>query len=485
MSENNNYLNIESKSHILAGENLSGNAKIKIVGVGGAGGNAVNRMIKMNITGVDFLAINTDALALEHSLASQKIAIGQKITKSLGAGARPDVGRKAIMEDKDTVAEALKGSDLVFIAAGMGGGTGTGAASVVADIAKSLGILTVAVVSLPFKFEGPVRSRNAANGISSLRETVDTIIVINNQKIMEVIDKTTTTEQAFAIVDQVLGNAVRGVCDIMLHHGNIHVDFNDVRSVMENGGDALMGTGIAEGEDRALRAAENAINCPLLDDVNIEGASGVLVNISHGENFTMQECSTAMEYIYSAVGEANDPSVIFGDITIPELGDKVSITVIATGFGYKPSEKKPVASSVASPTDSTIEMPKVSAQSGRVVEKATPRPTANFSAMAKAPMVEEVVKKQPVAETQTMDDLFSFSSFNESNLDLRTFSLEEEEQVEHVQTQSCCGIRPVVNSFIDEKMNSLASDEFSLKKKSIDYNEPTIFREVNKNSEIF
>lgn len=170
MSENNNYLNIESKSHILAGENLSGNAKIKIVGVGGAGGNAVNRMIKMNITGVDFLAINTDALALEHSLASQKIAIGQKITKSLGAGARPDVGRKAIMEDKDTVAEALKGSDLVFIAAGMGGGTGTGAASVVADIAKSLGILTVAVVSLPFKFEGPVRSRNAANGISSLRE---------------------------------------------------------------------------------------------------------------------------------------------------------------------------------------------------------------------------------------------------------------------------------------------------------------------------
>jgi cell division protein FtsZ len=482
MSENNNYLNIESKSHILAGENLSGNAKIKIVGVGGAGGNAVNRMIKMNITGVDFLAINTDALALEHSLASQKIAIGQKITKSLGAGARPDVGRKAIMEDKDTVAEALKGSDLVFIAAGMGGGTGTGAASVVADIAKSLGILTVAVVSLPFKFEGPVRSRNAANGISSLRESVDTIIVINNQKIMEVIDKTTTTEQAFAIVDQVLGNAVRGVCDIMLHHGNIHVDFNDVRSVMENGGDALMGTGIAEGEDRALRAAENAINCPLLDDVNIEGASGVLVNISHGENFTMQECSTAMEYIYSAVGEANDPSVIFGDITIPELGDKVSITVIATGFGYKPLEKNPVASSPAAtcPTDATIAMPKVGAPSGRVVEKATPRPTANFSAMARAPMVEEVVKKQPVAETQTMDDLFSFSSFNESNLDLRTFSLEEEEQ-----TESHFGITESVDSLNTEKMNSLDSDEFSLKKKSVDYSQPTIFREVNKHSEIF
>src|SRR5574344_2063971 len=462
MSENNNYLNIESKSHILAGENLSGNAKIKIVGVGGAGGNAVNRMIKMNITGVDFIAITIDALALEHSLSSQKIAIGQKITKSLGAGARPDVGRKAIMEDKDTVAEALKGSDLVFIAAGMGGGTGTGAASVVADIAKSLGILTVAVISLPFKFEGPVRSRNAANGISSLRESVDTIIVINNQKIMEVIDKTTTTEQAFAIVDQVLGNAVR--------------------SVMENGGDALMGTGIAEGEDRALRAAENAINCPLLDDVNIEGASGVLVNISHGENFTMQECSTAMEYIYSAVGEANDPSVIFGDITIPELGDKVSITVIATGFGYKPLEKNPVASSPAAtcPTDATIAMPKGGAPSGRVVDKATPRPTANFSAMARAPMVEEVVKKQPVAETQTMDDLFSFSSFNESNLDLRTFSLEEEEQ-----TESHFGITESVDSLNTEKMNSLDSDEFSLKKKSVDYSQPTIFREVNKHSEIF
>ena len=242
-----------------------------------------------------------------------------------------------------------------------------------------------------------------------------------------------------------------------------------------------MGTGIAEGEDRALRAAENAINCPLLDDVNIEGASGVLVNISHGENFTMQECSTAMEYIYSSVGEANDPSVIFGDITIPELGDKVSITVIATGFGYKPSEKKPAASITAtSSTDATIAMPKVNAPNGHVVEKATPRPTANFSAMARAPMEEEVVKKQPVPATQTMDDLFSFSSFNESNLDLRTFSLEEEEQ-----TESHFGITDSVDALNTEKMNGLDSDEFSLKKKSVDYSQPTIFREVNKHSEIF
>lgn len=481
MSENNNYINTEGKSHILAGENLNGNAKIKVVGVGGAGGNAVNRMIKMDIAGVDFLAINTDALALEHSLASEKIAIGQKITKSLGAGARPDVGRKAIMEDKEAVSEALKGSDLVFIAAGMGGGTGTGAASVVAELARNLGILTVAVVSLPFRFEGPVRARNAANGISALRETVDTIIVINNQKIMEVIEKTTTTEQAFAIVDQVLGNAVRGVCDIMLHHGNIHVDFNDVRSVMQNGGDALMGTGIAEGEDRALRAAENAINCPLLDDVNIEGASGVLVNISHGENFTMQECATAMEYIYNSVGEANDPSVIFGDITIPELEDKVSITVIATGFGFVPAEKKsiPAAPAISSPTDPTMVMPKITTSNEHVVERATPRPTANFSAMARMPNQEEVVKEKPVAETKVMDDAFTFNSFNEPGLDVRSFSLEEEEQVE-----SHFGI-DTTESLNTEKINSLDTDDFSLKNKSVDYSQPTIFREVNKHSEIF
>lgn len=482
MSENNNYINIESGPRILAGESLSSNAKIKVVGVGGAGGNAVNRMIKMNITGVDFLAINTDALALDHSLASEKITIGQKITKSLGAGARPEVGRKAIMEDKEAVAEALKGSDLVFIAAGMGGGTGTGASSVVAEIAKSLGILTVAVVSLPFRFEGPVRARNAANGISALRGAVDTIIVINNQKLMDVIDKTTTTEQAFGIVDEVLGNAVRGVCDIMLHHGNIHVDFNDVRSVMENGGDALMGTGIAEGEDRALRAAENAINCPLLDDVNISGASGVLVNISHGENFTMQECSVAMEYIYNSVGEANDPSIIFGDITIPELEDKVSITVIATGFGFTPSEKAPLA---ANPAAATIVMPKVSSKNGHTVEQAIPRPTANFSAMAKAPIQEELIKEElikeaPVVDKRTLDDQFSFDSFNECGLDVRAFNVEEEEQAGFgfEELEEDCFSKT-------ESLRATEIDDIPLKSDSINYYEPTILRQVNKRSEIF
>lgn len=477
MSENNNYINIESGPRILAGESLSNNAKIKVVGVGGAGGNAVNRMIKMNIAGVDFVSINTDALALDHSLAGEKITIGQKITKSLGAGARPEIGRKAIMEDKEAVAEALKGSDLVFIAAGMGGGTGTGASSVVAEIAKSLGILTVAVVSLPFRFEGPVRARNAVNGISALRGAVDTIIVINNQKLMEVIDKTTTTEQAFGIVDEVLGNAVRGVCDIMLHHGNIHVDFNDVRSVMENGGDALMGTGIAEGEDRALRAAENAINCPLLDDVSISGASGVLVNISHGENFTMQECSVAMEYIYNSVGETNDPSIIFGDITIPELEDKVSITVIATGFGFTPSEKAPLASN---PAAATIVMPKVNSNNGHTVEQSIPRPTANFSAMAKAPIQEELIKETPIVDKRTLDDQFSFNSFCESDLDVRTFNVEEEEQ-------SGFGFDELEEEHFSktESLRTAEVDDIPLKNESINYYEPTILRQVNKRSEIF
>jgi cell division protein FtsZ len=251
---------------------------------------------------------------------------------------------------------------------------------------------------------------------------------------------------------------------------------------MQDGGDALMGTGIAEGEDRALRAAENAINCPLLDDVNIEGASGVLVNISHGENFTMQECSTAMEYIYSAVGEANDPSVIFGDITIPELGDKVSITVIATGFGFTPLDKKTTSTSSVSASDPTMVMPKVNENNGRVVEKATPRPTANFCFMANQPTsaIEEVVKPEPIAEPKTMDDYYPFSSFTGSELDVRSYSLEEEEQ-----TESHFGVMDAEESLNTEKMNSFDSDAFSLKNKSIDYNQPTIQREVNRHSEIF
>jgi len=412
MDNINENIERETFPRIIASDVSLGSAKVKVVGVGGAGGNAINRMVRMGIPGVEFLAINTDALALENSLADDKVAIGQKITKTLGAGAKPDIGRKAILEDREVVAEKLQGADLVFIAAGMGGGTGTGAAPVVAEIARKLGILTVAVVSMPFTWEGPVRTRNAKSGVAALREAVDTIIVINNQKVLEIIDKSTTMEQAFGCVDEVLGNAVKSVCDIMLRHGNIHVDFNDVRSVMENGGDALMGTGIADGDDRALRAVEAAINCPLLDDVNIAGASGVLVNVSHGENFTMQEYSTAMGYLYESVGDSNDPSIIVGDITIPELGDKVSITVIATGFERVRETVAPEASA-----------PRPTA-SARVVETAIPRPTANSASLATTPA--SVSATAASAQVPVTESPY-FDSYKEPTLDVRSFARYEEE----------------------------------------------------------
>lgn len=380
-------------------ETLDKSAMIKVVGVGGAGGNAVNRMVKVGLQGVDFISVNTDGKALGCSLADTKIPIGQKITKGLGAGAKPDVGYAAIQEDRAAVAEQLQGADMVFITAGMGGGTGTGAAPVVAEIARELGILSVAVVTRPFLFEGPIRGRNCAAGIAALRQYVDTIIIINNQKIRTIAGKGTTSDQAFSLADDVLVHAVRGITDIIMRHGNIHVDFADVRTVMENGGDALMGTGVGEGEDRAIKAAEQAINCPLIDDIGVNGASGVLVNISHGPNFTMDELDAVMTYIYEAVGEENQPNIIFGDITLPELGEQVMVTVIATGFqkdgraafnNYAPlasnvpaapaaqSAPAPQAAPMVAPTAAQPQMapaPQPDTGSQRRVEASIPRPS--------------------------------------------------------------------------------------------------------------
>lgn len=448
MNENNERINIP---RIIPCENIAKNARIKVVGVGGAGGNAVNRMVKMDIPGVEFISINTDALALENSKADEKISIGQKVTKSLGAGAKPSVGREAILEDRDAVAEKLKGADLVFIAAGMGGGTGTGAAPVVAEIARELDILSVAVVSMPFKWEGPVRMRHAKNGVDTLREAADTIIVIDNQRVEKVIDKNTTIDQAFSIVDEVLGNAVRAVCDIILRHGNIHVDFSDIRTVMMNGGDALMGTGIADGEDRALRAAENAINCPLLHDVSINGAAGVLVNISHGENFTMHECSAAMEYIHESVGEINEPLIIFGDITIPELGDQVSITVIATGFGGASERVEVKETRSFAPEFETAPLP----------EKAKPRPTVHFADLALNHSTQAASSVMQGTVTRPTE---VFSSYQDTQLDVRAISAEED-----VFT------RPSITA-----MNAVASNPTrenpSLTDESVDYSVPAFLR---------
>ena len=423
---------INPTSHILMDDSTLNTAKVKVFGVGGAGGNTVNRMVGMNIEGVEYYAVNTDAMALDLSQADHKIAIGQKTTKTLGAGAKPEVGRKAAEENIDDLKEAMKGADMIFITAGMGGGTGTGAAPVVGAVARELGILTVAVVTKPFRHEGPVRARNAEKGIKALRENVDTMIVVDNKKLMKVVedtDKKMTLDGAFKLTDEILGNAVRSICGIMFRHGLIHVDFADVKTVMSNGGSALMGTGIAEGEGRGIKAVDVALSSPLLEDVNVEGATGVLVNVSHGENFSMLEYDEAMEHIYDAVGEMGDPNIIIGDILIPELGDQVCITVIATGCGgtAASSDVKPMFASAAdvpsAPAASqamdivnSIGAPSNYQQAPQPVA-ATPRPTAtNFVALSQpttvaTPIAESLtIPMDAVAQTPAVD--FASAQFN-------------------------------------------------------------------------
>jgi len=314
-------------------------ARMKVIGVGGAGGNAINRMVQSGLEGVEFIAINTDAMALDNNLAHVRLQIGERVTGGLGVGADPSVGLLAIEEDREKVKSHLEGADMVFITAGMGGGTGTGAAPIVAQIARELGILTVAVVTKPFTFEGPVRERNAQAGLEALRSVVDTIIVIPNQKLLSIIDRNTTFRDAFRIADEVLTSATRGISDIILKHGDIQVDFNDVKTIMRQGGDALMGSGVGRGENRAIEAAERAIRSPLLDDVSISGATGVLVNISGGEDLGMLEINDAMNHIYQAIGLESNPNIIFGTVITPELKEELRVTVIATGFGQSSAVK--------------------------------------------------------------------------------------------------------------------------------------------------
>lgn len=338
-------------------------AKIKVVGVGGAGGNAVNRMVRSGFGGVEFIAVNTDKLALDNSLADVKIPIGQTITKGLGAGAKPSRGYEAIQEDRASVEAAIDGADMVFITAGMGGGTGTGAAPVVAEIAREKGILSVAVVTRPFMFEGPVRMKNCKEGVSALRSMVDTIIVIQNNRILNIASKQTQVSEAFQMADDVLSNAVRGISDIILNHGGIQVDFADVKTVMEDGGNALMGTGIAEGEGRAMAAAERAIHSPLLDDINITGAAGVLVNITHGEDFSIHELNEVMSYIYESVGEENQPNIIFGHVESASMESRVSVTVIAAGFHKAKQQEESLEENTPSSNDSVAQTQPVAVNS--------------------------------------------------------------------------------------------------------------------------
>jgi len=320
-------------------EVLEQRAKMKVVGVGGAGGSALNRMIRSGLEGVDFIAINTDAQALDHSEAKTKIQIGQSLTKGLGAGANVEVGRKAIEEDRDSVVKALADTDMVFVTAGMGGGTGTGATPVVAEIAKDLGALTVAIVTKPFVFEAPKRTRRAEAGIEELRNNVDTIIVIPNQRLLSIVDRDTSVLNAFQVADTLLYQSTKGVSDLITYHGIINLDFADVRTVMADMGDAVLGSGTAEGEERAVIAAQQAINSPLLEDTDISGALGVLINITGGENLSLYDVEEASSIIYQEAGD--DANIIFGAVIDPKLKDAIRVTVIATGFHKNPSSVKP------------------------------------------------------------------------------------------------------------------------------------------------
>jgi len=317
-------------------------AAIKVIGVGGGGSNAINRMIAAGLKGVEFIAVNTDAQALYLSQAEVKIQIGTKLTRGLGAGANPEIGKNAAEESRDELVKALKGADMVFVTAGMGGGTGTGAAPIVAEIAKEIGALTVGVVTKPFNFEGRKRSQQAVTGACNLKEKVDTLITIPNDRLLQVVDKNTSINEAFRIADDVLRQGVQGISDLIAVPGLINLDFADVKTIMHNTGSALMGIGTAKGENRAVTAARNAISSPLLE-TSIEGAKGVLLNITGGAGLGLFEVNEAAEIIADAADpEAN---IIFGAVIDENLQDEIRVTVIATGFDQprpKNEEKIPI-----------------------------------------------------------------------------------------------------------------------------------------------
>ena len=321
-------------------ENLQKNAVIKVIGVGGGGGNAVHHMINNQVEGVEFICANTDAQALSNLKAKTILQMGSNITKGLGAGSNPEIGRQAALEDRDEIAEILSGADMVFITAGMGGGTGTGAAPIVAEVAKEMGILTVAVVTKPFPFEGKKRSAIAEQGIQLLSESVDSLITIPNEKLLDVLGKDASLLEAFKAANDVLLGAVKGIADLIMHPGMINVDFADVKTVMSEMGMAMMGTGMASGDERAREAAESAIRSPLLEDVNLQGARGILVNITAGENLSLGE--------FSEVGDtteefaSDDATVVVGTVIDPSLDAEMRVTVVATGLAGSHERPKKV-----------------------------------------------------------------------------------------------------------------------------------------------
>ena len=321
----------------LLGEAALSSAKIRVVGVGGGGGNAVNRMIATGLGGVDFIAINTDMQALKASRAPVKVQIGAKLTKGLGAGANPDIGRQAALEDTEQLIELLEGADMVFVTTGLGGGTGTGAAPVIANLASELGALVVAVVTKPFNFEGRRRRTQAEKGLQELKQVVDTVLAIPNEKLLHTVEKGTPLAQAWMMADDILRQAVQGISDLITIPGEINLDFADVRTIMRGMGMALLGTGIAGGERRAIEAAQRAISSPLLEDTSIDGAKGVLINVTGGPDMTLDEVAEASSIIHDAADP--DANIIWGTVMDPNMKGQIKVTVIATGFRRDEDER--------------------------------------------------------------------------------------------------------------------------------------------------
>jgi cell division protein FtsZ len=381
-------------------EELTAPAKIKVIGIGGGGSNAINSMIQAHVEGVEFIVANTDMQALSSSLAPTKMQLGNQLTKGLGAGANPEIGRRAAMEDIDRIAEILDGADMVFVTAGMGGGTGTGAAPIITSVAKEKGCLTVAVVTKPFLFEGKRRLVQAEAGLRELRSTVDTLISIPNQRLLSVVGKQTSLRDAFRICDDVLRQAVQGISDLITIPGLINLDFADVQTIMSEMGMALLGTGVSRGDNRAVEAAQKAISSPLLEESSIEGARGVLINITGGPDLTLFEVNEASSIIKEVAHE--DAQIIFGSVIDDNMQGEIRVTVIATGFGY------PKETASTAPLVLPTKKPKVTQPQPRE----EPQPVAGVAAPG-------AVRRPPTNER--LRERVNITTLDEKNLEIPTF----------------------------------------------------------------
>lgn len=394
------------ENHIVNGQN----AVIKVIGVGGGGSNAVHRMIQSGIKGVEFIAMNTDVQVLDLSTATKKVQLGANLTRGLGAGGNPEVGKNAAEESKTDIRKVLEGADMVFITAGMGGGTGTGAAPVIADLAREIGALTVAVVTRPFMFEGPRRARLAEQGVTSLMGRVDTIITIPNDKLLSVVEKKTTLVDAFRVADDVLRQGVQGISDIITIPGQINVDFADVRAVMANAGPALMGIGYGVGEQRAVQAAKSATNSTLLEQT-IFGAKGLLVNVTSSEDLTLAEANEAMQYI-QALCDSEEANIFFGTVVDPEMDGTVRVTVLATGFNpFSREGKKAAEAVVAAPAVPSTPPPTTSNLQAPVIPTSATPTQAEVIAQARERL--NNLNRSPMTDTAAV--------FDESDLDIPAF----------------------------------------------------------------